>query len=65
MKNEKIKVTIKGKISLDVLNKKQKEIFFSELLSAFLSVKKEQMKEIENKKERANNQKVCLHKFQQ
>ena len=39
MKNEKLKVITKGKPSIDVLTEKQKEIFFSELLSAFLSYK--------------------------
>ena len=39
MKNENIKVITKGKPSLDVLTEKQKEIFFAELLSAFLNYK--------------------------
>ena len=41
MKNEQLKVITKGKPSLEMLNEKQKEIIFSELLSAFLNYKKE------------------------
>ena len=48
MKNETIKVITKGKPSIDALTEKKKEIFFAELLSAFLNYKNK-------KKDKDNN----------
>lgn len=50
MKNEKIKVITKGKPSFDVLNQKEKDLFFSELLAAFINYKKEKEGDLKDEK---------------